>query len=170
MSNRIKFCGQCGAALTQRLVEKEGVQRLVCSNAPACPFIFYNNPTPVVGAIVEHGDSVVLVRNVGWPDSWFGLVTGFLEARECPRAGILREVKEEIGALLNCARHCGNFRISAIADLYLAYNYCLVQVSKQARLTALLISLCVCSYMSTARRQVSTRRSCHWSASTTLRA
>jgi NAD+ diphosphatase len=98
MSNRIKFCGQCGAALVQRLVEKEGIQRLCCSNAPACNFIFYNNPTPVVGAIVEHGDSVVLVRNVGWPDTWFGLVTGFLEARECPRAGILREVKEEIGA------------------------------------------------------------------------
>ena len=98
MSNRIKFCGQCGAALVRRLVEKEGVQRMCCSNAPACNFIFYNNPTPVVGAIVEHGDSVVLVRNVGWPDTWFGLVTGFLEARECPRAGILREVKEEIGA------------------------------------------------------------------------
>jgi ADP-ribose pyrophosphatase YjhB (NUDIX family) len=67
--------------------------------------VFYNNPLPVVAAVVEHDDGlgrsdsrgVILVRGKGWPAGWHGLVTGFLEAREDPAVGVLREVKEELG-------------------------------------------------------------------------
>ena len=56
----------------------------------------------MVAAIVEHWPSrdskespeIVLVRSNGWPESWFGLVTGFLEKSETPAEGCLREVKE----------------------------------------------------------------------------
>jgi ADP-ribose pyrophosphatase YjhB (NUDIX family) len=40
---------------------------------------------------------VILVRNKGWPEKMFGLVTGFLEEGETPENGILREVQEELG-------------------------------------------------------------------------
>ena len=33
--------------------------------------------------IVEHPDGVLLVRNHGWPEKMFGLVTGFLERVDC---------------------------------------------------------------------------------------
>jgi NADH pyrophosphatase NudC (nudix superfamily) len=59
--------------------------------------VHYGNPTPVVAAIVEHPDGVLLARNKGWPDGMFGLVTGYLEAGETPEAGVLREVQEELG-------------------------------------------------------------------------
>ena len=92
-----RFCIQCGAPLVQRLLADEGVERLTCSRAPTCAYVCYNNPTPVVAALVEHGDEIVLVQNMGWPATWFGLVSGFLEAHEDPRAAVVREVKEELG-------------------------------------------------------------------------
>lgn len=90
-----RHCIRCGAALAPRHDgEKE---RLACT-AEACGWIFYDNPTPVVAALVEHEGDVILVQNHGWPSTWFGLVSGFLERGESPEDGVLREVREELGA------------------------------------------------------------------------
>lgn len=74
----------------------DGMERRKCSS---CGWIFYDNPVPVVAAIVERkaAGEIVLVRGVGWPEKWFGLVTGFLEAQENPSDAVVREVKEELG-------------------------------------------------------------------------
>lgn len=40
---------------------------------PSCGFVFYDNPVPVVAALLEHGQTMLLVRNKGWPEKWFGL-------------------------------------------------------------------------------------------------
>jgi len=88
------FCLKCGKELIQKQ-DSEGKIRLACS---VCSHIHYDNPVPVVGALVEHEDgNIIMVQNIGWPKNWFGLVTGFLEKGENPEAGILREIKEEIG-------------------------------------------------------------------------
>jgi NADH pyrophosphatase NudC (nudix superfamily) len=58
------YCPSCATALEER--EVENITRRVC---PACDFIHYDNPLPVVAAIVERGEDVVLVRNVGWPET-----------------------------------------------------------------------------------------------------
>jgi NADH pyrophosphatase NudC (nudix superfamily) len=50
-----------------------------------------------VAAIVEHEGKVILTRSKGWPENWLGIVAGFLEKGETPEAGVLREVKEELG-------------------------------------------------------------------------
>lgn len=60
----------------------------------------YLSPVPVVAAIVEHEGAVVLVRGHGWPDGWYGLVTGFLEFEENPDAAVRREVGEELGLVV----------------------------------------------------------------------
>ena len=90
----MKYCPRCAAPLITRT--DEGRERQVCERE-GCGFIHYDNPLPVVAAIVETPEGVVLVRNHGWPDKWFGLVTGFLERGETPEQGILREIQEEIG-------------------------------------------------------------------------
>jgi NADH pyrophosphatase NudC (nudix superfamily) len=90
---RFDFCPKCGSALSD-LVE-EGRTRRACRKE-GCGFIHYGNPTPVVAAIVELGEDVVLVRAQGWPEKFFGLVTGFLEAGETAQQGVLRELKEEL--------------------------------------------------------------------------
>lgn len=81
----MKYCGKCGSSLQIREVDK----RLVCVE-DGCGYVFYNNPLPVVAAIVEYQGQVILVQNKGWPKSWFGLVTGFLEQNEDPKDGVLR--------------------------------------------------------------------------------
>jgi NADH pyrophosphatase NudC (nudix superfamily) len=87
------FCPRCAAPLVDRVVDQE--PRRACS--ANCGYVYYDNPTPVVAAIVEHEGAVVLAHNRGWPSrSFFGLITGFLERGESPEQCVIREVKEEL--------------------------------------------------------------------------
>lgn len=88
------FCPLCASPLEEREIDGRG--RRACG-APGCGFVLWDNPVPVVAAIVEHGGKVILVRQKGWPEKMLGLVTGFLERGETPREGVLREVREELG-------------------------------------------------------------------------
>jgi NADH pyrophosphatase NudC (nudix superfamily) len=90
----MKYCHECGAPL--RAVTIEGIERLACSS-DSCNYVFWNNPTPVVCAIVEHEGNIVLTHKSGWPQTMFGVVAGFLEKDETPEEAILREVREEVG-------------------------------------------------------------------------
>lgn len=112
-----KFCSLCGAALADKTID--GVPRVACT---ACDYIHYDNPTPVVAAIVEHGDSVVLVQNKGWPDTWFGLVTGFLERGESAEEGVLRELKEELGLTGKVVRLVGVYPFHQMNQIIVAYH------------------------------------------------
>lgn len=94
MSTDFRFCPRCAAPLVTKA--HHGRERAVCE-APGCGFVHWGNPTPVVAAIVEHEGDVLLARAKDWPEKLFGLVTGFLEAGESAEAGVLREVKEELG-------------------------------------------------------------------------
>ncbi len=89
-----RHCLRCGAILVKKPTPDGS--RLACPDE-SCGFVFYDNPTPVVAAIVEHGGDVLLVAQHGWPEKWFGLVTGFLERGETPEEGVLRELREELG-------------------------------------------------------------------------
>ena len=86
------FCPNCAAPLVDSVVDRE--PRRMCS--AACGFVHYDNPTPVVAAIVEHGGAVLLARNRAWRRNFYGLITGFLEQRESPSRCAVREVKEEL--------------------------------------------------------------------------
>ncbi|MBC7359046.1 MAG: NUDIX hydrolase [Desulfacinum sp.] len=90
----MKYCPLCASFLEERIIDER--PRLACTN-PQCDYVHWNNPTPVVAAVVEVNGSVVLVRSKGWPKNFFGVVAGFLEAGETPEQGVLREVREELG-------------------------------------------------------------------------
>lgn len=92
-----RFCPQCASELAWIELPEDGgpKTRLRC---PACDFTHWNNPTPVLAAVVECVDregQVLLARNAAWPGRFFGLITGFMEAGESPEEGIRREVLEE---------------------------------------------------------------------------
>src|SRR5262249_38684780 len=89
-----RYCPLCASPLAPR--DEEEKSRLACTSE-TCDYVFYDNPVPVVAALLEHGETVLLVRNKGWPEKWYGLVSGFLEKGESPEEGVLREVKEEVG-------------------------------------------------------------------------
>lgn len=109
-------CLKCGTALLAVTVERE---RLAC---PACGWVHYDNPTPVVAAIVEHEGEVVLVRQHGWPATWFGLVTGFLERGESPEEGVVREVEEELGLAGEVVSLVGVYPFAQRNELIVAYH------------------------------------------------
>jgi NAD+ diphosphatase len=116
---KFKFCPQCGGSLAEK--EIDGVTRLSCSSK-SCNYIFWDNPTPVIAAIVEHNDRVILIRNKGWPENMYGLVTGFLEKNETPEKGILREIREELGVDGEIVDLVGIYSFFEMNQLILAYH------------------------------------------------
>lgn len=114
-----RFCSRCAAPL--RPVHDGERERLTCSSAE-CGFVHYDNPTPVVAALVEHAGAVVLVRNRGWPETWFGLVSGFLERGETPADGALREVREELGLDGRVVGLIGAYAFEMRNELIVAYH------------------------------------------------
>lgn len=95
--------------------------RLVCSSAN-CNFIHWNNPTPVVAAIVEWKGNILLARNVSWPEGMFGLITGFLEKGESPEEGVIREVKEELSLDTTECTFIGNYIFTQANQLIIAFH------------------------------------------------
>jgi len=90
----MKYCPLCRENLKTSLID--GQSRLNCP-AESCHYVFWENPTPVVAAIVELDGKIILVQSKSWGTKMFGLVSGFLEKGETPDKAILREVKEELG-------------------------------------------------------------------------
>jgi NAD+ diphosphatase len=97
MSAVPRFCPSCATSLAWIMRDEDGGEksRLRCS---ACDWTHWNNPTPVLAAVVECIDRdgrLLLARNAAWKHGLFALVTGFMEAGETPQQGIAREVMEE---------------------------------------------------------------------------
>jgi NAD+ diphosphatase len=121
MSAEILFCGRCGAQLVEQTPHGDDRARRGCPSE-GCGYVFYDNPTPVVAALVEHEGDVLLVQNKGWPSSWFGLVTGFLERGEAPHEGVLRELREELGLDGEVVSLIGAYGFAMMNQVIIAYH------------------------------------------------
>lgn len=94
MQTAMKYCPLCRSDLTLRTIND--FDRLVCCSGE-CDFIHWNNPVPVVAAIVEKQGKIILASNVAWPEHAYSIITGFLEQGESAEQGTVREVAEELG-------------------------------------------------------------------------
>lgn len=112
-----RYCPLCRAELVWR--EHGGKSRLAC---PECSFVYWRNPVPVVAAIVERAGCVVLVRSLGWPATWYGLVAGFLETGEQPEEAVLREVREELGIEPRLGTHIGTYAFERLNQVIFVYH------------------------------------------------
>ena len=113
-----QYCPRCGAALETQ--ELGGLPRLQC--VAACGFVHWDNPVPVVAALVELDGRIVLARNHAWAEGAFGLITGFLERDEDPFAGVLREVREELDLAASAATLIGVYPFPRKNEVILAYH------------------------------------------------
>jgi NADH pyrophosphatase NudC (nudix superfamily) len=119
-----RYCPQCAAELSWLELPEDGgpKRRLRC---PRCAYTHWNNPTPVLAAVVECVDregQVLLARNAAWPMRFFGLITGFMEAGESPTEGIAREVAEETGLQAQAAHLIGVYDFQKKNQLIVAYH------------------------------------------------
>jgi NADH pyrophosphatase NudC (nudix superfamily) len=116
----MKFCPQCRSELIKALVDS--VERLRCSSK-ACSYVHWDNPTPIVAAIVEYeNNDVVLARNRSWPEGMFSIITGFLERGETPEQCVVREVKEELGLDGTIEEFIGYYSFFDMNQLILAFH------------------------------------------------
>ena len=124
MSNAFRFCPLCATALAAiEQLEDGGLKlRLRC---PACGWTHWNNPTPVLAAVVECADrdgQVLLARNAAWSGRMFALITGFMEAGETPQEGVAREVTEETCLEVLSTRLIGVYDFQRMNQLIVAYH------------------------------------------------
>jgi len=112
-----QFCPKCKSEL------RENEENYLACIDNRCGFIHYENPTPVVAAIVEWGENqVVLAHNKLWPPKWFGLITGFLEKHEHPAECVIREVKEELGLDGEIGEFVGHYTFKRMNQIIIAYH------------------------------------------------
>ena len=118
---RWNFCPQCANPLEMLPMQEDSgiVERLRCA---ACGFTHWNNPTPVLAAIVEYRGQVLLARNAAWPAKMFALITGFMEAAETPQEGIAREVKEETNLDVQSTTLVGAYEFLRMNQIIIAYH------------------------------------------------
>lgn len=119
-----RFCLACGAPLQWiDVLEDCGHRsRLRCA---ACGWTHWNNPTPVLAAVVEcvdRGGQVLLARNAAWPGRMFALITGFMEAGETAEEGIAREVAEETSLQTQAVKLIGVYDFQRMNQVIVAYH------------------------------------------------
>ncbi len=93
-ASEFRFCPRCATPLEWIAQAEDGGDKLR-NRCPACGWTHWNNPTPVLGAIVEKDGLILLARNAAWQHRMFALITGFMEAGETTEEGIRREIAEE---------------------------------------------------------------------------
>lgn len=121
MTAGYRFCPCCATPLALIGREEDGgfKERLRCA---ACGFTHWDNPTPVLAAIVQVDDRILLARNAAWQNRMFGLITGFMEAGETPEAGIRREIAEETGLRVSALTLVGVHDFQRMNQVLITYH------------------------------------------------
>lgn len=118
MEQKYRYCPLCASELIENNVD--GQPRLRCTDLQ-CDYVYWNNPVPVLAAIVEHEGKIILAHNRSWPDGVYSVITGFLEKGEEPQRGVLREINEELGLQGEVADFIGVYVFPQMNQLILAY-------------------------------------------------
>jgi len=112
-----RYCPVCAAPLVRGTYGER--ERSACAS---CGWVHWENPTPVVAAVIEYEGKVLLARNSTWPEKMFALVTGFLERDESPRDAVVREVKEETDLDVTHARLIGVYEFTRMNQVIIGYE------------------------------------------------
>jgi NADH pyrophosphatase NudC (nudix superfamily) len=124
MRYEFRFCPHCATALAPLAADEDSgpKTRLRC---PACGYTHWNNPTPVLAAVIELADrdgQLLLARNAAWSGRMFGLITGFMEAGESPQEGLAREVAEETSLAVESLAIIGVYDFQRMNQVIIAYH------------------------------------------------
>jgi NAD+ diphosphatase len=121
MSTEFRFCPSCAAPLALQSQMEDGGEkaRLRCTS---CDYTHWNNPTPVLAAVVEYQGRILLARNAAWSGEKFALITGFMEAGETPEGGIAREIAEETNLQTSALKLLGVYDFQRMNQVIIAYH------------------------------------------------
>ena len=121
MAHEFKFCPNCAAPLELIAALEDGgaKERLRCV---ACGYTHWNNPTPVLAAVIEYEGMILLARNAAWTAKAYALITGFMEAGETPKDGIAREIQEETSLQASELNLIGVYDFQRMNQVIIAYH------------------------------------------------
>jgi NADH pyrophosphatase NudC (nudix superfamily) len=116
-----KYCPNCACPLTLLERNEDGGKKLR-NSCTACGWTHWNNPTPVLAAVVEYQGKILLARNAAWTGKRFALIAGFMEAGETPEEGIKREIAEETNLCVESLSLIGVYEFIRKNQIIIAYH------------------------------------------------
>lgn len=116
----MKFCSQCGGAVSERIPVGDSRMRFVCAH---CETIHYQNPRIVAGCLATHEHKVLLCRRAIEPRHGFWtLPAGFMENGETTEQAALRETWEEARARVESQQLYMLFNLPHINQVYMFFR------------------------------------------------
>lgn len=103
-SNKIfNHCPNCGTPD----ISFDGIKELHCK---ACSFTYFHNVAAAVGAVLEYGKKIVLIKRNKEPKRGkLDLPGGFIDPGESAEEAVRREVKEELSMDLGTLKYLGSY-------------------------------------------------------------
>lgn len=90
-------CSRCG---TPTVIERAGWVR----RCPADDSLHFPRTDPAVIVLaIDSFSRALLGRRVGWEDTWFSTLAGFVEPGEAAESAVVREIYEEVGVVIDPA-------------------------------------------------------------------
>jgi len=101
-----RFCGRCAEPTVR-------AERFMAMECPRCRLVAFPRVSPAMIALVTKGpdgneQQALLARGVGWPEGMYSCVAGFVEAGETLEACVVREVREEVGLIVDQVNYRGS--------------------------------------------------------------
>ena len=95
------YCGRCGGETTPRGDER-------ARTCPKCKRTSYPPVAPVIMTLITHGRSMLLARKVGWGNTRYSALAGFVEPGETLESTVIRETREEVGVEIKNIQYFGS--------------------------------------------------------------
>lgn len=135
----MKFCSNCGAAVTLKIPPGDTLPRHVCD---ACSTIHYQNPKMIVGCIAEWEERILLCRRAIEPRHGLWTVpAGFMENGETTAQGAARETLEEANARVEVGPLYAMYNIPHINQVYILFRARLLDLDFSAGTESLEVKL-----------------------------
>ena len=96
-----KYCGRCG----NETVPRDNERARTC--AP-CKRTSYPPVAPVIMILITQGRKMLLARKVGWGNTRYSALAGFVEPGETLESTVIRETREEVGVEIKNIRYFGS--------------------------------------------------------------
>ena len=96
--NSHQYCGACGGSN----LSGEGQRVMYC---PSCHIQYFPRINPCVIVLITRGREILLARSSRFRSGFFSCLAGFIEIGETAECTVHREIKEEVGILVDNVRY-----------------------------------------------------------------
>ena len=124
LADKMKFCPDCGSAVSHRIPKDDNRERAVCDD---CGTVHYQNPLIVVGCVVESEGNILLCKRSIEPRyGYWTIPAGFMELGETLAGGAARETLEEACATVDISHQFASVDVVEAGQVHVFFYGTLV--------------------------------------------